>query len=202
MLFIGWGAILLTGHFLWVAGTAAATESPGGEDVGFEVVGRSEELNQEKRALLKALKEVEFDREMGKMSEADASEISRAYRKRAIEIIKELERRQGADEGETPSEAIERELKARLMVDVSAKKKKPKVTVPGSPMAKRKAEQEDEEAEAEASTSDEVADEASTSDEVADEASDSDDGADEASDSDEVVDEASDSDDGADKEDQ
>ena len=123
---MAWLAVLLCGRSLWGSAQAAAGEGTGPDEAGFELSdGRVAELEKEKRALLKAIKEVEFDREMGKMSEEDAAEISRVYRARAIDIIKELE----GDEGGKPTgqgaidREIEREVRARLALAGVAERK-------------------------------------------------------------------------------
>jgi hypothetical protein len=121
---LGWLSVILCGLFFVGSARAAAGEGTGPEQEGFELTaGRLEELEKEKRALLKAIKEVEFDREMGKMSEEDADEISRVYRARAIDILKELEG--GAEVGAASlDQVIERELRARLaLAGVAARKK-------------------------------------------------------------------------------
>lgn len=121
---LGWLALLAGGRFLWISALAAGGEGlgPDGEDGGFELgATRVVELQREKRSLLKAIKEVEFDREMGKMSDSDADEIVRVYRARAIEVLKELDAAGagGAVAGEgdgrvSVDDLIERELRARL----------------------------------------------------------------------------------------
>jgi len=139
---LGWLAVLLCGRFFWRAAMAAATEGVLPDDEGFELsAGRVAELEREKRHLLKAIKEVDFDREMGKMSEADATEITRVYRARAIDILKELE---GEGEGEvikgprpTLDRVIDREVRARLALAGVAKRKSssaaPQASAPAAP---------------------------------------------------------------------
>src|SRR5262249_8255792 len=85
--------------------------------------GKRGELEKEKRTLLKAIKEAEFDHEMGKLSRVDADSLVRTYRTRAIEVIKEIER---ADAGRAQSvrEEIEREIQARLKLADKNKKSK------------------------------------------------------------------------------
>ncbi len=78
-----------------------------------------DELEREKRTLLKAIKEAEFDHGMGKLSKRDADEMIATYRARAIEVIKELERLEAGEAG-TVRERIEREVKARLELDGKA----------------------------------------------------------------------------------
>lgn len=109
-----WLAIVLTGLWLWRAGLSAATEDPAGGDVGFEMSTRRDELMQEKRVLLKAIKEIEFDRQMGKMSDADAEGLTRLYRKQAVEVMKALDLSGEGDD--SPEDRVERELRARLAV--------------------------------------------------------------------------------------
>lgn len=110
---LGWAAVLLSVRFVWRAGVVAAAPGDGPEDEGFDLAEtREDELVREKRALLKAIKEIEFDRELGKMSEEDAAPLIRDYRARAIAVIKALE---GVTERELPlSERIERDVAARV----------------------------------------------------------------------------------------
>lgn len=70
---------------------------------------RRKELEREKGALLKALKELEFDHQMGKVSDKDFADIGAQYRARAIRVMRQL------DEGGQQYEAlIARELATRL----------------------------------------------------------------------------------------
>ena len=65
-------------------------------------------LEREKALALKAIKELEFDRAMGKVSEADWQEMTGRLRARALRLIRQL------DEGSAAyRELIERELNAR-----------------------------------------------------------------------------------------
>ncbi|WP_428268058.1 hypothetical protein [Haliangium sp.] len=124
-LFMGWAALLATTKYLIQAGLAAAEDTGDAEDDEDDEFwrprGHRDELLREKRALIKALKEIEFDHEMGKMSDADAEELSSYYRHRAIELIKALEF-EGEDETLSVQERIEREVRARLAVSKAAEK--------------------------------------------------------------------------------
>ena len=82
-------------------------------------VGARAELEREKRALLKAIKEAEFDHAMGKLSKRDADEMIATYRARAIEVIKELDRvdRIAAGPGGSVRDQIEREVRARIELE-------------------------------------------------------------------------------------
>ncbi|GAB4510506.1 MAG: hypothetical protein Tsb0020_27740 [Haliangiales bacterium] len=124
MLCLGWIGILYTVRTLLMAGLAAAEDTGESDSEGFwKPVGVREELLREKRSLLKAIKEIEFDHAMGKMSDADAEEIARFYRNRAIEIIKALET--DTDDASLPvDERIAREVKARVAVAKASAKGK------------------------------------------------------------------------------
>jgi hypothetical protein len=66
-------------------------------------------LEREKTLVLRSIKELEFDRAMGKVSPRDFDEMAGRLRARAIMLMKQL------DEGGTGyRELIEKELKARL----------------------------------------------------------------------------------------
>ena len=54
-------------------------------------LGPEAELREERRRLLRAIKELDFDRELGKLSEKDHAAISTKYRLRAIELGRELD---------------------------------------------------------------------------------------------------------------
>jgi hypothetical protein len=97
---------------MWRVGAAAVAPDNAGEDAWARPIGARGELEKEKKTLLKAIKEAEFDLEMGKLSKADADEMIKTYRGRAIEVIKELERFEGG-EAEGPREQIKREVQAR-----------------------------------------------------------------------------------------
>ncbi len=114
MLQLGWLAVVSAVYFLWHTG-AAATAELDGADPWWRPIGKVEELEREKRAMLKAIKEVEFDHQMGKQSAADANEIIAVYRARAIEVIKAIDMVQGQVPA-TAREQIEREIKARVEV--------------------------------------------------------------------------------------
>jgi len=70
--------------------------------------GRIRDLQREKVAVLKAIKEVEADYQMRKISEIDYEEMTRRYRNRALRIISEL------DASDDFRVLVEQELKSRL----------------------------------------------------------------------------------------
>jgi ribosomal protein L40E len=88
------GAALAMGWVVWLvfrAAQALVKEAPA-TDAGAVVTGkRRKELEREKQALLKALKELDFDHQMGKVSDKDFGEISSTYRARAIRVMRQLD---------------------------------------------------------------------------------------------------------------
>ena len=65
-------------------------------------------LEREKMLVLRSIKDLEFDRAMGKLSEKDFDEMSARLRARAMSLMRQL------DAGGGYRELIERELKARV----------------------------------------------------------------------------------------
>ena len=107
-LVVGWMAILAAGYFLARA-VSSFDLTPGGTLADLSA-GRREELEREKKLLLKAIKEVEFDRDTGKLEGGEAAEAIARYRGRAVEILRLLD-----DEPARRHEAaIEEELARRM----------------------------------------------------------------------------------------
>jgi hypothetical protein len=85
--------------------------------VGETTVAASEALSERSRAVLtrektlalRALKDLEFDRSMGKVSPADFEEMSRRLRLRAMSLMKQLD-----EDASGYKTIIERELSSRL----------------------------------------------------------------------------------------
>ena len=71
-------------------------------------------LEREKALVLRSIKEIEFDRAMGKMSEKDFAEMSARLRQRAARLVRDL------DAGATYREEIEREITRRIAGVVAA----------------------------------------------------------------------------------
>ncbi len=114
-------AVVSTVYALWRTGVVAVTEEEGGDSTWGRSLGARGELEREKKTLLKAIKEAEFDREMGKLSKGDADEMIGIYRARAIEVIRELDTMEAGAAG-TVREQIEREVRARLEIEAKTKK--------------------------------------------------------------------------------
>jgi hypothetical protein len=121
MLMICWVAIVTVGYF---AIRMALSATSADDAAWFASRGQREELEREKRSLLKAIKEIEFDRETGKISEADAAQLTQVYRARAIEVLKAIEAAAGS--ATTVREQILAEVRARKTVDAKVKQAKRK----------------------------------------------------------------------------
>ena len=106
---LGMSAILAT--LVWAYKMVAVLVAA---DKGHKVAGpatgwRRRELEREKYWLLKAIKELEFDHQMNKISLEDFNEIAGRYRTRAVRVIRELDSKE-------PDYAsmIEREIAVRV----------------------------------------------------------------------------------------
>jgi hypothetical protein len=78
------------------------------------ISGRAREaLMQEKALVLRSLKELEFDRAMGKIGDVDFAEIGGRLRERAMLLMNDLDRMQGtegkAQESQQPQPAADRQ---------------------------------------------------------------------------------------------
>ena len=124
--------LILISFTIAAAGVAAAalyrTLAPlAAEDLSMfsePLTGRSRAaLEREKALVLRSIKELEFDRAMGKLSPKDFDEMAGRLRARAVALIRQL------DEGDSGyREVIERELAARVATV------KRGVSVPQSPL--------------------------------------------------------------------
>jgi hypothetical protein len=122
---LGYLAVIATIYNLWRTGAAAADSSDEDDDSTLaKPAGALGALEREKRTLLKAIKEAEFDRDMGKLSQRDADDMIRGYRARAIEVIKEIDLLGQGGVG-TVREQILREVRARVQLDDKAAKARP-----------------------------------------------------------------------------
>jgi hypothetical protein len=120
---LGYLAAVLAIVSLFRTGAAAVAANPEAEDGEWGEAnegvggGAQAQLEREKRTLLKAIKEVEFDLQMGKLSKGDADHMVRTYRLRAIDVIKLLEVGADGDGPLTVRQQIEREVRARLEIE-------------------------------------------------------------------------------------
>jgi hypothetical protein len=169
---LGYLAVVATVTNLWRIGASAVAPEDNSPDAWSRPIGARGELEKEKKTLLKAIKEAEFDLAMGKLSQADADELIRMYRARAIELIKELDRMDAGDAG-SARDLIKREVQARLAVDKenAPKKDKQKGAKADAKTAEAEAKAKADEAKAPASSETKALAEADTDEAPPDEAS-------------------------------
>jgi hypothetical protein len=126
-------AVVATIYNLWRTGAVVvANEEDEGDSTWGKPAGALGELEREKRTLIKAIKEAEFDHQMGKLSQRDADEMIRTYRTRAIEVIKDLERLELGAAG-SAREQILREVRARVELEARSNKKATEPRQAGKP---------------------------------------------------------------------
>lgn len=106
-LLVGWMSILATGYFMARAVGTFDLHAGGADELS---ASRRQELLAEKRLLLKAIKEVEFDRDTDKLDGGEAAQAIARYRARAVEILRLLEE----DPEQRYTAAIEEELARRM----------------------------------------------------------------------------------------
>jgi hypothetical protein len=85
------GATLVVSVWLLARAATALLQEPAAEEVRVATGRRRKELEREKQGLLKALKELQFDHEMHKISESDYGEIVAVYRARATRVMRQLD---------------------------------------------------------------------------------------------------------------
>jgi hypothetical protein len=113
MLALGGMTLAFTAGALWrIIDPLTRADGPGGA-TGGESRGSARELEREKQLVLKAIKEIELDYQMRKISERDYREMVERYRNRAMRLISEL------DAGGDYRGLIEKELKLRLELPVA-----------------------------------------------------------------------------------
>jgi hypothetical protein len=120
---LGYLAVVATIANLWRIGASAVAPEDESRDAWARPIGARGELEKEKKTLLKAIKEAEFDLAMGKLSKVDADELTRTYRTRAIAVIREIDRLDAGAVG-SAREQIQREVQARLAIDAVPAKTK------------------------------------------------------------------------------
>jgi hypothetical protein len=114
---LAWAACVAILYFLFRVGSATADPSVDRED-WWIADSKTEELQREKRTLLRSIREIEFDHLTGKLSEHDAQEMIQVLRNRAIEVLKALDVAEA--DGGARSE-IEREVRARREIENARK---------------------------------------------------------------------------------
>jgi len=127
-------ALWATGSMLVQAARGLTAVSTDDEQLEAQAaVGRRRrELNREYHLLKRALKELELDRSMGKLSDDDYAEIRSRYRERAVRILRQL------DQGQSYEQQIARDLAARREA-LGSKAQTAKAPSEGSPQAAARA---------------------------------------------------------------
>ncbi len=116
---LGVGWIALVGAAVLLLQSALSFDLARQTDVAEAMSDRRRlELEREKKLLLKAIKEIEFDQGMGKIDDAEATGTIDRYRQRAVEIMKLLDvQRVGGEAGEDARRyeaEVEKEVARRL----------------------------------------------------------------------------------------
>jgi hypothetical protein len=113
------GLLMATAAFVGMAALRTVRPLVNPEEDRTAMVGQRTRaaLEREKLLTLRAIKELEFDRAMGKLSEADWHEMSGRLRARAARIMKQL------DAGTGYRDQIEQDLAKRLGPDADARLK-------------------------------------------------------------------------------
>jgi len=106
---IGAAGAAAAGFYRMLAPLAATGEGAGGRSTAATSERARVALEREKALVLRSIKELEFDRAMGKVSSKDFDEMAGRLRARALMLMKQV------DEGSAGyRELIERELSARM----------------------------------------------------------------------------------------
>jgi hypothetical protein len=102
------GVLVLVITLMW----SSVQSLTGGSPLGFEEalgMGAPSKVEEQKRAVLRALKDLEFERGVGKISAEDYAELSAKYRAEAKSLMQSLDDAQGP-----ARKQVEAELKRRL----------------------------------------------------------------------------------------
>jgi hypothetical protein len=113
MLVLGGMTLAFTAAALWRMIDPLARPESASAATTAQGRGVLRELEREKQLVLKAIKEIELDFQMRKISERDYREMVERYRNRAMRLISELEA------GDDYRGLIEKELKLRLDLPVA-----------------------------------------------------------------------------------
>jgi hypothetical protein len=112
LLALGGMTLAFTAGALWRMIDPLTRAEVAGAGGGAQSRGALRELEREKQLVLKAIKEIELDYQMRKISERDYREMVERYRNRAMRLISEL------DAGGDYRGLIEKELRLRLELPV------------------------------------------------------------------------------------
>jgi hypothetical protein len=102
---LGWALVLTVRSVLTMAGVVAA---------GSAAARRVQLLERDKLALLGAIKEIEFDAAVQRLSSDEALVLTGPLRERAKRVLKELDEARQESGATSVADAIDRELQRRL----------------------------------------------------------------------------------------
>jgi hypothetical protein len=112
------GALMLVISFAWVSVQSLSGDSPLTLDEAL-TLGQPSAEEEQKRSVLRALKDLDYERSVGKISDEDYRELSTRYREEAKRLIERV------DESLTPArERAEKLLAERVSKDEAAKAKR------------------------------------------------------------------------------
>jgi len=118
ILVAAFGALALVITFAWVSVQGLSGDSPLTLDEAL-TLGQPSAEEEQKRAVLRALKDLEYERSVGKISDEDYRELSARYREEAKRLIERV------DESLTPArERAEKLLAERMAKDDEATRAK------------------------------------------------------------------------------
>src|SRR5262245_21795950 len=119
ILVAAFGALALVITFTWVSVQSLSGDSPLTLDEAL-TLGQPSAEEEQKRAVLRALKDLEYERSVGKISDQDYRELSARYREEAKRLIERV------DESLTPARERAEKLHAERIVreDEKAKAKR------------------------------------------------------------------------------
>jgi len=184
LLVLAGGMLLLAIGFLWESVQSLGDEADLTLDEALALASPSAE-EEKKRAVLRALKDLEFERSVGKVSDEDYKKLSAQYREEAKALLQVLDREQ------SPARARAEKLAASFVEDAMKNEPAPKKAEEEPPTPD---EDEDEDEDTTAPEPEETKSEESPGSEGESESDGSDDGEDEDDDDDDDEDEDDDDD--------
>ncbi len=127
LLVLAAGALTLVITLMW----SSVQSLTGGTALGFEEalgMGAPSKVEEEKRAVLRALKDLEYERGVGKISPEDYAELLAKYRADAKRLIQSVDEALGPARQEVESALAQRLARAGLVKDPPPSEPKPEPT--------------------------------------------------------------------------
>lgn len=138
------GVLTLVIALMW----SSVQSLTGGASIGFEEalgMGAPSKVEEEKRAVLRALKDLEYERGVGKISPEDYTELSAKYRAEAKRLIQSVDEALGPARSEVERAIVKRLDRAGLSENLPEKTAKTgPEAAPHAPPAAAAADEEDE----------------------------------------------------------